>query len=463
MNASTNSRWSKWRRAAAMLTGLSMVGCTTLQPETDMRARRIEQAVVPMARAALAAGQVETARRLYTRLLDVAPDAVEARIGLGDVAMAAGRPSRAQTWYLDAASLAEGPSDRHAALLAHGRAAITAGNLDAAQESFDRLVDPEERASPTNAAWGHNGLAVVAMLEGDPFGTVAAVERAVLLDPDEQRFRENLTRAVAVADAYRTEFGVPDAEPEPAMLAQADEEPAESDETPVATDDQTLAAASETEPEAPAEPAPADIDVADFEPMPVEAPAEDADPIPDAPSVAEAPDVGMPDAEPEPSAPAEPMHGDIDVADSDPMPAEDVEPVADAPSVAEVPDFAEPPAGNEETSSLVAEESEGSAPRPGPDLAESLADIGFVVERGGVDYLQIGAFAVEANAHRLSERVTRLTDLPVRIEPTGQEPRTMHRVRIGPLPPDTELPRLREALAADATRSTSAGGTAAAS
>ena len=457
MNVSTNSRWSNWRRAAAMLTGLSMVGCTTLQPETDMRARRIEQAVVPMARAALAAGQVETARRLYTRLLDVAPDAVEARVGLGDVAMAAGRPARAQTWYLDAASLAERPSDRHTALLAHGRAAITAGNLDAAQESFDRLVDPEERASPTNAAWGHNGLAVVAMLEGDPFGTVAAVERAVLLDPDEQRFRENLTRAVAVADAYRTEFGVPDAEPGPAMLAQADEEPVESDETPVAADDQTLAAASETEPDAPAEPAPADIDVADFEPMPVEAPAEDANPVPDAPSVAVVPEVGVPDA------PAEPPPADLDVADPDPMPAEDTDPLPDAPSVAEVPDFAEPPADDEETLSLITEEPEDSAPRPGPDLAESLADVGFVVERGGVDYLQIGAFAVEANAHRLSERVTRLTDLPVRIEPTGQEPRTMHRVRIGPLPPDTELPRLREALAADATRSTSAGGTAAAS
>ena len=457
MNASTNSRWSMWPRAAAMLAGLSMVGCTTLQPETDMRARRIEQAVVPMARAALAAGQVETARRLYTRLLDVAPDAVEARIGLGDVAMAAGRRSRAQTWYLDAASLAEGPSDRHAALLAHGRAAITAGNLDAAQESFDRLVDPEERASPTNAAWGHNGLAVVAMLEGDPFGTVAAVERAVLLDPDEQRFRENLTRAVAVADAYRTEFGVPDAEPEPAMLAQADEEAAESDETPVAADDQTFAAASETVPDAPVETEPADLDVADFEPMPVEAPAEDADPVPDAPSVAVVPEVGVPDA------PAEPPPADLDVADPDPVPTEDVEPVADATSVAEVPDFAEPPADDEETPSLITEEPEDSAPRPGPDLAESLADVGFVVERGGVDYLQIGAFAVEANAHRLSERVTRLTDLPVRIEPTGHESRPMHRVRIGPLPPDTELPRLREALAADATRSTSAGGTAAAS
>lgn len=457
MNASTNFRWSMWPRAAAMLAGLSMVGCTTLQPETDMRARRIEQAVVPMARAALAAGQVETARRLYTRLLDVAPDAVEARIGLGDVAMAAGRPSRAQTWYLDAASLAEGPSDRHAALLAHGRAAITAGNLDAAQESFDRLVDPEERASPTNAAWGHNGLAVVAMLEGDPFGTVAAVERAVLLDPDEQRFRENLTRAVAVADAYRTEFGVPDAEPEPAMLAQADEEAAESDETPVAADDQTLAATSETVPDAPVETVPADIDVADFEPMPVEAPAEDADPVHDAASVAVVPEVGVPDA------PAEPPPADLDVADPDPMPAEDTDPLPDAPSVAEVPDFAEPPADDEETLSLITEEPEDSAPPPGPDLAESLADVGFVVERGGVDYLQIGAFAVEANAHRLSERVTRLTDLPVRIEPTGQEPRTMHRVRIGPLPPDTELPRLREALAADATRPTSAGGTAAAS
>ncbi len=420
MNASTNSRWSMRGRAAAMLACLSMASCTTLQPETDMRARRIEEAVVPMARAALAAGQVETARRLYTRLLDVAPDAMEARMGLGDVAMAAGRPSRAETWYLDAASLAERPADRHAALLAHGRAAITAGNLETARESFERLVDPEERASATHAAWSHNGLAVVAMLEGDPFGTVAAVERAVLLDPDEHRFRDNLTRAVAVANAYRTEFGVPDAEPEPAMLAQADAEPAESAETLTTLevappDDQTFAATGEAEQEAPAEPAPVEIDVADSDPMPAEAPVEDADPV------------------------------------------------ADAPSVAEVPDVGEPPAGDAETSSLIAEETDAPAPRPDPDLGDAVAGVGFVVERGGVDYLQIGAFAVEANARRLSERVALLTDLPVLIEPTGHEPQPMHRVRIGPLPPDTELPRLRQALAADATRSTSAGGTAAAS
>ena len=211
-----------------MALAVVVTGCSTIPSDTDLRAERFERAVVPMARAALAAGQVETARRLYTRLLDVAPDAVGPRIGLGDVALADGRPANAANWYLHAADLAATPADRHAAWLAHGRASLAAGNLDAARQSFARLVADDELVLREFAAWGHNGLAVVALLEGDPRGSVAAVERAVLLAPDERRFRDNLDRAMAVAEAYESASGAPEADedfageqPPPVLLADA--------------------------------------------------------------------------------------------------------------------------------------------------------------------------------------------------------------------------------------------------
>ena len=218
----------RYRAWPAVALAVVVTGCSTIHSDSDLRAERFERAVVPMARAALAAGQVETARRLYTRLLDVAPDAAGPRLGLGDVALADGRPANAANWYLHAADLAASPADRHAAWLAHGRASLAAGNLDAARQSFARLVADDELVLREFAAWGHNGLAMVALLEGDPRGSVAAVERAVLLAPDERRFRDNLDRAMAVAEAYESASGAPEADedfaseqPPPVLLADA--------------------------------------------------------------------------------------------------------------------------------------------------------------------------------------------------------------------------------------------------
>ena len=485
------------RRSWPAVLLMLLAGCSTMQPQKDLRAERIEKAVVPMARAALAAGQIETARRLYSRLRDAAPDAPAAYMGLGDVELALGRPSRAAAWYRQAAFHAEVPGDRHAALLAHGRATLAAGDLDSARGSFARLADPDEAAAPALAAWGNNGLAIAAMLDGDARGAVAWVRRAVHLAPDESRFRDNLQRAVAIAEAYRD--GAPVAAPAGgesgerlprAYLAdaQALPEPARPDgvaeRSPVAP---SPAPPREVVPagnhEAPAEraqaaePSPADeadeIAAAIAAIAETDAVAEPESPVAEAESaaaetatvVAEAATLVAETA----STAAEavtasdaPLRGNADadtgIAATDAVPAADgddvdVQPVSvRAEDVAEAPVTADLPV--EDAAPAVAEaagDTHSGDTRPAGENTE-LLPVGFVVRRGDGEYLQLGAFAVEANARRLAARLLQLTDLPVDIEPPSEDGH-LHRVRIGPLAAPDELALLRRALSATSTAS----------
>ena len=171
--------------------------CSVLPNEGDtLRVKRVEEAVLPMARIALEAEQTETAKRLYLRLLEVDPASVTARMGLGDIAVARRDSSEATRWYAAAVAHARRPDERHAALLAHGRAALSGGDLNAARKSFARLTSSREDASTLNVAWGLNGLGLVALLEGDIRGAIKLMEQAVLLAPEEQRLSDNLTRAL---------------------------------------------------------------------------------------------------------------------------------------------------------------------------------------------------------------------------------------------------------------------------
>ena len=111
--------------------------CSVLPNESDsLRIKRVEEAVLPMARIALEAEQTETARRLYLRLLDVDPDSVTARMGLGDIAVARRDSAGATRWYALAAAHARRPEERHPALLAHGRAALSGGEPHGGAEQF---------------------------------------------------------------------------------------------------------------------------------------------------------------------------------------------------------------------------------------------------------------------------------------------------------------------------------------
>ena len=192
-----------------------------------LQTERVENAVLPMAEVALETGQLETAKRLYQRLLDVDPESVSARMGLGEIAFRRGDSVDAARWHLSAVAYAEQPEQRHAALLAHGRAALDAGQLEAARNSFAQLADPKEEAPSDSVAWGLNGVGLTLLLEGDLRGAIAKMEQAVQRAPSEAVFQENLDRALAMfaefdqADlAAADQEGAADAESAPASPAE---------------------------------------------------------------------------------------------------------------------------------------------------------------------------------------------------------------------------------------------------
>ena len=190
------------RPAILVLLAVVLAACTLMPPRSEHgRARQFEDSVQTMAATAVESGQLETAHRLYKRLLEIDPESVGARMGLGDVALRQQDTVTAARWYLAALMRAQVPEQRHTALLAHGRAALAAGQLKAARESFTRLTDPDENAPRASVAWGHNGIGLTLMLDGDPIGAVTAMERAMLLAPEETRFRRNLDRALGMSES----------------------------------------------------------------------------------------------------------------------------------------------------------------------------------------------------------------------------------------------------------------------
>ena len=160
--------------------------------------QRMEDAVVPMASTALEAGQLETARRLFHRLMEVDSTSVEARMGLGDVAMRERDASSAARWYSTAFAVARMPNERHAARLAHGRAVLADGRLEEARQSFESLLDSRSAVAQTTIAWAYNGVGLTLLLEGDMPGAAKAMEQAVLRAPDDTRIQNNHRRVLAM-------------------------------------------------------------------------------------------------------------------------------------------------------------------------------------------------------------------------------------------------------------------------
>ena len=393
-----------------------LAACSLLPLDADrgrsIRIERIENAVAPMARAALSAGQIETARRLYQRLLEADPASVAARTGLGTVAMAARDPAQAVVWYQSAVAHAGDPVERHAALLAHGRAAVAAGDLEAARRSFTVLADPRENAPSEHAAWALNGLGTVCLLEGDPDCAVASVERAALRDPNEPALRRNLAFVLKTQSHYReleveaTEDGMPvtataptapevDARHVEPRSPEMDEATVpvttgSEREAPPAVADETVAASSpESVPEALPDPLPPAVAVAEED---AAAPAEEpASAVADETAVAPSPE-SAPEALPDPLPPA------VAVAEEDAAaPAEErTSAVADETVAASSQDAAAP--AEERTSAVADETVAASSPESAPEaLSDPLPPAVAVAEEDAV------ATAVELTADALHD------------------------------------------------------------
>ena len=202
-----------------------------------MQIERISSAVLPFAEVALETGQLETAKRSYQNLLRVHPDSFQARMGLGEVELRRRNPAEAARWFVSALASASTRPERHDALLAHGRAALDAGHLEAARGSFARLTDPQEGASNAHVAFGLNGVGLTFMIDGDLRSAVTLMEQAVELLPHDQKLRgnlslslRNLAEQVAGTSSAANEFATPgdvaEQAPQPSPVAGPAPDPA---------------------------------------------------------------------------------------------------------------------------------------------------------------------------------------------------------------------------------------------
>ena len=449
-------------------------------------------AVLPVAKTALDAGQLETAGRLYRRLLDVNPQSFQARMGLGEVAHQRRDGAEAMRWFLAALAHAKTVTQRHDALLHHGRAALDAGQLEHAQGSFARLTDPQEAATNEYVAYGLNGVGLTLLLSGDVRTAVTLMEQAVERLPGDQNLRRNLSRALEllaeqVATSNAPDLGggaagqaqttpVPGAPPKRELQAAADrieravarfEEAAER-----LTDAPTRNPAAPPSPP-PAQAPPAQAPPAQAPPPPAQAPppppATEADVAPLAPAAGELTGFLVHETD----GPFVQMAAYATAAKANAL-ADRLRRVTEHPvRVAEKRGLHRvrigPVPTQEALRALVGVLRDAgyggvrmAARQDGDsvDGAETPANRGtrqtpaaplqaFVVTAGGETFLQVGAFGARAKAAARADELRGLVATPIRVAegvlPSGK---LVHRVRFGPLRSNAELDGVVDALAA---------------
>ena len=161
---------------------------------------------LPVAAAALAAGQLDVARRLYLSLAERFPGAPEPGLGLAYVAWYSGDLASAERHFLKSADLAgERRKLAAEARLGAGRAALAQGDYRKARQIFE---DPRDPARDTPAApWILNGLAVAASMVGDYEAAEAHYTQALRISPENPRIVANYVRTLLgagrIADAAR--------------------------------------------------------------------------------------------------------------------------------------------------------------------------------------------------------------------------------------------------------------------
>ena len=444
----------------------------------SLRVDEVEQALLPVANIALETGQLETAKRLYQRLLDVDPASQAAHMGLGDVAFKDRRPHDAVRWYLAAQANAQTPEQRNDALLWHGRAALDAGELSAARRSFEHLAAAPD-ASTISVAWALNGIGLTLLLQGDLRGAVAAMQGAVRRAPGEQMFADNLRRALAMlAELVAREDSPTAAIDRAAPMATTDQDVPRMPSVDDLEPQQVPAASEPTEMLAPAGTPlvaePQAVEREPFEPQPAAA-VSSARPVPlvepDALELA----LPEPEAlEPEVFEPEvlEPEVLEPEVFEPEMLEPEMLEPEVFEPEMLEPemlqpeelqPEALEPEALEPEVLELDAEPTEAELPTaatiypadhapPGSvaDVSWPSIDAGYVVRTDAGVFVQMGAFAEGAPAHTVANLLGDATHEIVRVEgPQDGAADAFYRVRIGPIESMDALAALADSLEAE--------------
>ena len=151
-----------------------------------------------IAGAALAAGQLEVATRLFRSLAEHFEDAPEPALGFGYTAFQRGDFPGAERHFQDAAERAgERPALRAEALLGAGRAALARDAAAAARYHFEAAREPA-RNTPM-AAWVANGLAVSATILTDFESAENEYARALQLSSGHPRIAANYVRMLVAA------------------------------------------------------------------------------------------------------------------------------------------------------------------------------------------------------------------------------------------------------------------------
>ena len=190
---------SRLRTAAAVVSLASLAACANWPAQNDTPdTGELLRNSLPVAAAALAAGQLNVARRLYLSLSERFDNAPEPYLGLGYIAFQSGDFPAAENYFLKAAErAADTPALQAEALLGAGRTALVQGNPAAAQRHF-RAARAPGQDTPA-AAWIANGLAVVSALDAEFEAAETHYAEALRLSSGNPRIAANFIRMLVAA------------------------------------------------------------------------------------------------------------------------------------------------------------------------------------------------------------------------------------------------------------------------
>ena len=196
---SRSSPAHRLRAAAAAVFLASLAACANWPSQNDTPdTGELLRNSLPVAAAALAAGQLDVARRLYLSLAERFDNAAEPFLGLGYIAFQDRDFTAAEKYFLQAGERAsDTPAMQAEALLGAGRTALVQGRTRAARRHFRSAQAPGQ--DTPSAAWIANGLAVTAALDGDHEAAETHYAEALRRSSGHPRIAANFVRMLVAA------------------------------------------------------------------------------------------------------------------------------------------------------------------------------------------------------------------------------------------------------------------------
>lgn len=185
--------------AAAAIVLVSLVACASWPARDDTPdPEELLGNGLPVAAAALAAGQLDVAHRLYVSLAERFEQAPAPLLGLGYVAFRSGAFGEAERQFVRAAErAAEVPAMQAEALLGAGRTALAQSRTNTARRHF-RAARAIAADTPSEA-WVANGLAVTATLRAEYERAESHYLDALRLSSGHPRIAANHVRMLVAA------------------------------------------------------------------------------------------------------------------------------------------------------------------------------------------------------------------------------------------------------------------------